>query len=181
MSWIKRQIPTAEMPRAARVPGLGSEYDNFLYAEIGAEPNGTLLSVLSVLARLNLDPWREAASLAQSPGEAAVQRLASLIAAIPDGPSVPAEPKTTAARLIALLPRRPLYSVPPRQSLRGFGTMTRPQAIVYAIIVLAMLVYGAVLLTGARSSPAPNGISHTSASSTTEGDTKSSEPKIIRK
>jgi hypothetical protein len=37
-----------------------AEFDNFLYASIGADRNGMPLSVLSALARLDLDPWEEA-------------------------------------------------------------------------------------------------------------------------
>lgn len=65
-----------------------------------------LLSVLSALARLNVDPWQEAAKLALLPGETATQKLAAIIAALPDGPSARRDPRTIAARLIALLPRR---------------------------------------------------------------------------
>ena len=39
---------------------LGREFQAFLYAPIGEEENGTTLSVLSALARLGLDPWKQA-------------------------------------------------------------------------------------------------------------------------
>jgi hypothetical protein len=41
------------------------------------------LSVLSALARLNLDPWHEAAELSDLPKDTAAQRLAALIALLP--------------------------------------------------------------------------------------------------
>jgi hypothetical protein len=59
---------------------LGAEFDDFLFAPIGKDRNGTPLSVLSALARLDIDPWQEADKLSQLPGETAVQRLTSLIA-----------------------------------------------------------------------------------------------------
>ena len=62
------------------------------------------LSVLSALARLDLDPWQEAAELAQLPRESATRRLASSIAALTDGPPLHLEHGIIAARLIALLP-----------------------------------------------------------------------------
>ncbi len=69
------------------------------------------LSVLSVLARFDVDPWQETISLARMPRERARERLAALIAAttidFASGPSV----ATTAARLIALLPQAPSYKV----------------------------------------------------------------------
>ena len=95
-----------EMTRSASVSLLGSEFDDFLFAPIGEDRNGMLLSVLSALARLDVDPWQEAAKLARLPWETATQSLASLIAALPDGPSAHLDPGTIAARLIALLPRR---------------------------------------------------------------------------
>jgi len=65
-----------------------------------------LVSVLSGLARLDVDPWQEAADLAQLPGETATQRLASLIGALRDGDPSYLDPRTIAMRLIALLPNR---------------------------------------------------------------------------
>jgi hypothetical protein len=89
------------------IPLPGSEFNDFLFAPIGEDGNGMLVSVLSGLARSDVDPWQEAARLAELPGETATQRLASLIGALPDrGASYP-ESRTIAARLVALLPRPP--------------------------------------------------------------------------
>jgi hypothetical protein len=73
-----------EMTRSASVSRLASEFDNFLFAPIGEDRNEVPLSVLSALARLDVDPWHEAANLARLPKETATQRLASLIAGLPD-------------------------------------------------------------------------------------------------
>ena len=62
----------------------GSEFNDFLFAPIGEDRNGMLVSVLSGLARSDVDPWQEAAKLAQLPGEAATKELAALIGALPD-------------------------------------------------------------------------------------------------
>ena len=56
------------MANPASVANLGSEFDAFLFAPIGEEKNGMLLSVVSALARLNIDPWQEAANLATLAG-----------------------------------------------------------------------------------------------------------------
>jgi len=77
------------------------------------------LSVLSALARLDIDPWLEAAELARLPRETATQRLASSIAALPEGPSAHLEHGTIAARLIALLPRQARACSGPSES-KGF-------------------------------------------------------------
>jgi hypothetical protein len=91
---------------AIHTAGYGSEFDEFLYASIAEEHNGTLLSVLSALARMNLDPWDEAARLAGLPRAAARQWLTTLIAAIPEGPLPRGDPGLLVERLVALLPRR---------------------------------------------------------------------------
>ena len=94
-----------EMKRTGSVFSLGSEFDDFLLAPIGDDNNGMQLSVLSALARLDVDPWEEAAALARLPRAAAASKLASRIAALPAGPSARPDPRTIAARLIPLLPR----------------------------------------------------------------------------
>ena len=73
------------MTHAALSPLIGPEFDQFLGASIGEDRNGTGLSVLSALARLDVDPWKEATSLARMPREAAAVRLSELIEALPLG------------------------------------------------------------------------------------------------
>jgi broad specificity phosphatase PhoE len=79
------------------------EFNDFLYAPIGAEENKMALSVLSALSRLNVDPWMEAAELSALPKDAAARRLASLIARLPGG-RAQADCAAIANRLIELLP-----------------------------------------------------------------------------
>jgi hypothetical protein len=109
-------MTTAPMP----VPG--SEFNDFLFAPIGEDRNGMLVSVLSGLARSDVDPWQEAAKLAQLPGEVATRELAALIGALPDRAASYPDPRTIATRLIALLPSRfgshggPQQAPPPRSA-----------------------------------------------------------------
>jgi hypothetical protein len=56
-----------------------SDYDGFLFEVIGKNSNGTPLSVLSVLARANVDPWKEAARLSALPKTIAEKALASML------------------------------------------------------------------------------------------------------
>lgn len=44
--------------------GLTTQFDSFLFAPVCDDPNGLQISVLSALARINRDPWKEAARLA---------------------------------------------------------------------------------------------------------------------
>jgi hypothetical protein len=92
-------------PRASN-SSLGSEYDNFLFAPIGDDRNGMTVSVVSLLGRMDLDPWEEAARLAGLSSDAAAQKLALLLRALPDQSMLQADPDGAATRLIALLPRR---------------------------------------------------------------------------
>jgi len=128
-----------EMTRSASISPLGPEFNDFLFAPIGEERNGMLLSVLSALARLDVDPWQEAAELAQLPRQTATQRLASLIAALPDGPSAHLDPGSIAARLIVLLPRGAGSNIASRETLLNDGALTNSRTIMYVIIMAFML------------------------------------------
>src|SRR5271168_41353 len=131
------------MARCTSISPLGSEFDNFLFAPIGEDRNGMLLSVLSALARLDVDPWAEADQLAQLPGETATQRLALLIAALPEGPSAHLDPGAVATRLIALLPRRASSDIPSRETLFTISAVNGPRGLIYAIVIFLAVVLGA--------------------------------------
>ena len=63
------------MTSAVSAFGHKSEFDPFLYAPVGEERNGMLLSVLSALARLDVDPWQEAAALTKMPAQDATAAI----------------------------------------------------------------------------------------------------------
>jgi hypothetical protein len=83
-----------------------SRFDRFLYASVCEERNGMQLSVLSTLARMNLDPWEEAARLATMPKAIAEETLASTLDNVGALSRNSMEAKAAAARLVQLLPRR---------------------------------------------------------------------------
>ncbi len=121
---------------------LGTEFNNFLFAPIGDDEKGMLVSVLSALARLNLDPWAEAADLARLPKETATRRLASLIAKLPQGALDHLDLSAASVRLIALLPRLTSFEVLPDQMSRRAGTAVtqrRPSAYVMAVVMIIVL------------------------------------------
>jgi hypothetical protein len=126
-----------------RFSQLGPEFDNFPFAPIGEDGNEMVLSVLSALARLDIDPWQEAAKLSELPGGAATQRLASLIAVLPDESSAYPDPATVAARLIALLPRPANPNIPLRATSFGAGGVTHPQAVMYVYVIFMVFALGA--------------------------------------
>ena len=83
-----------------------SEFNEFLYAVVGEEKSGIRLTVLSVLARIGLDPWREAARLSDLPREAATRALAAIVKALPEGDWKASDSWAIADRLVNSLPGR---------------------------------------------------------------------------
>jgi hypothetical protein len=51
----------------ARFLTLNAIYEEFLFASVCEDANGMRLSVISALARTNVDPWEEASRLAAMP------------------------------------------------------------------------------------------------------------------
>lgn len=82
-----------------------SEFNDFLFASVGEEESGAELSVLSALARLDMDPWSEAARLSELTREAATSALAATLQSLPDGGWKTSEIRSIAVRLVAHLPR----------------------------------------------------------------------------
>ena len=79
-------------------------YDNFLFAPVCEDRNGMRVSVLSALARMDVDPWEEAGRLATMPRAAAARMLASSLDLVFDKSWIPAGAGAIAARLVRLLP-----------------------------------------------------------------------------
>ncbi|MGA2495611.1 MAG: hypothetical protein ABSF67_22205 [Roseiarcus sp.] len=167
----RRESPVA-MTHAPLAPLIGAEFDKFLGAPIGEGRNGTPLSVLSALARLDVDPWQEAASLARMPVDAAATRLTALIAALPGAPTKDVPAMTIAADLVTLLPRVASFTVGPSDGVFAAGGAQQAQ-IRFALGALALMAMIALALSaslssapgnGAKPSAAPMGVT-TSASS----------------
>ena len=81
---------------------LQSQYDAFLFASLG--DIDVTPSVLSVLAREDVDPWQEAARLAELSPEQAINSLASKIWKSNSERWSPSDASILAVRLIGLLP-----------------------------------------------------------------------------
>ena len=158
------------MTYSASLPNLGSEFDGFLHATIGDDGNGMLLSVLSALARLGVDPWQEAASLASLPAPSAVARLTGLITALPREPSSHRDHESIAARLVALLPHG-AGSGGLKSALPGSGTAFDPHAVLRMIVINVLFVafmVGAQWFAAGYQAPAPTSDNlHSAAHATT--------------
>ena len=84
----------------------GSDYDAFLFAEVGEDRTGAAVTVLSALARLDLEPWTEARELARLGRDDAQVRLMTLFEATTDIPALALASEGRAAKLVSLLPKR---------------------------------------------------------------------------
>jgi hypothetical protein len=161
------------MARAAVLLNLASEFDDFLFAPIREDKNGTLLSVVSALARLDVDPWDEAAKLAEMSGEAATQRLSALLASLPTEPASDPDRRTIAARLVALLPRRMVVAGSEPKNAPRAEVLAKSPAAMYAIYYLIFMLF--ILLSqwlmGSRQAPVPIGEASTPSSATAAAPT----------
>jgi hypothetical protein len=126
-----------------------------------------LLTVVSALARLDLDPWQEAAKFAAMPRETATQRLASMIASVPDELSARREPGMIAARLIALLPHGARSGVTPRVPLDGIGAPANSWIVKYVVLVVAVMAIQC--LVAVFQPPTPVYDAHASTATTDPG------------
>jgi hypothetical protein len=150
----KNRLKTmSDMTHAMPIPVPGSEFNDFLFAPIGEDQNGMLVSVLSGLARSDVDPWQEAARLAQLPGESATRRLAALIGALPDRAVPFPDPRMIATRLIALLPRRSRFDFEPQQTLQRSLTVMNSRPWWISIAAMAF-VLGSQFLIASHQTPA---------------------------
>jgi hypothetical protein len=90
--------------QARTISRLNRDFEAFLYAPIDEDQGGMPVSVLSALARLDMDPWEEAERLAALPKCNAERRLAHLMTHFSGATLEPHDPEALATRLVELLP-----------------------------------------------------------------------------
>lgn len=160
----------------ARSPGfLGHEFNDFLFAPVGADRNGGNLSVVSALARMNLDPWAEAGKLAKLPEDIATQKLSLLIAELQEIPSARQESTKIAARLIALLPIALNVSGRPTVSSASVRKMTNSQSAFSIFLCALALILAVQVVMHSIQPPASRPVSHI-ASNPPNSDTSAKAP-----
>jgi hypothetical protein len=138
---------------------LGSEYDDFLFTSLGEDRNGLPLSVISLFARMNLDPWQEAGNLASLCAAAAARRLALSLDTLTDPALRPTNPEEMVLRLLALLPPHAPTAV--QAPLLAAGAVTAPDAgtriRTILFITTAIVLVGSQILGAHRYTPSPPG------------------------
>lgn len=132
-----------------------SPYDAFLFASAGTDANGVEISTLSAFARLDLDPWAEAATLAHLPAPAAVDRLAALLASLPES-GAHGDCRIVAGTLVDQLPSpaQAQRQAPMPRNASSPEPVTKTYSRPLVIIILVGLALGAQWLAAADRHPA---------------------------
>jgi hypothetical protein len=141
-------MKVADMKKRAPLSHPALKYTAFLFEPLGDDRNGVPLALASILGRMSLDPWSEAASLAAMPAAQAARKLASLIEAMPDNSLLRPESNTLAERLIKLLPVLPAPSKPAVAVTEPFAHVEANQRRPLVTYLVWIVVIG-ILLVGA--------------------------------
>jgi hypothetical protein len=138
---------------------LGSEFDDFLFTPLGEDRNGLPLSVVSLFARMNMDPWQEAGKLAALSADAAAKRLTQSLDTLTDPALRPANPGETVLRLLALLPPHAATAVEAPLPAASAVTAPDPGARIRTILFIAtaILLVGSQILGAHRYQSTPPG------------------------
>ena len=139
------------------------KYNEFLFAPICEKSNGMRLSVLSALARMNVDPWEEATRLAEMPNTIAEGALVSTLDLIPNKSWEPSEIKVIAARLIRLLPQRNEASTTAAKDIAA----VRAKRTSYFLLCVAIAIS---ILSSHHQAPTTNAVDSTTKSVATSAD-----------
>ncbi len=107
-----RNFLLMQLPRPSALRPLGADFDRFLYAHVGADGDGGVLTVISALARLGFDPWEQAAILARLPLDKAARALSALLAKLLAASGEPPDLMPLANQLVSLLPRESSRDMP---------------------------------------------------------------------
>lgn len=136
-----------------------SGLEAFLYADVGAETNGSTLTILSILARLGKDPWMEAARWATLPKAIVIETLAQSIAEMPLTPAALAGAQENAVRLVQLLPTNTQHQWRSSATSSAIAeTSPLPVTILYCALAVGLAL--SVLLMPRPSSNSPAMASH---------------------
>ncbi len=125
---------------------LNRAFNDFLYSPVSEDSDQMPVSVLSALARKDIDPWEEAAQLSQMPRASAIARLTTMISPAGSDSSVRTRAKLTAARLIELLPNPPLLGVPLPDGIDfpklHYDRLKVVALMTVAVVLIALAVFG---------------------------------------
>ncbi len=127
------------------------EFDRFLQASVGEDRNGYAVTVLSTLARLGLDPWKETAELVSLGRDAARARLGTLLARFRDVPALASDHGRIARDLSLLLPEGPTSG--PLQRAASTVADGRPgtSGSIWAVLAIIFVLFQMFMVSGSGS------------------------------
>lgn len=120
--------------------GQDPQFEPFLYAPLGEDRRGSRVTVLSMLARLGVDPWSEASELSRLPVVAARQRLEALMTRFHDVPTPVSDRSRIVLGLLDLLPRRATTASAPQDGTSAKLPLPSQGSLIYWIIAAALFV-----------------------------------------
>ncbi len=111
---------------------LSDPFRLFLHSGLWIDRDKTPLSILSALARLEVDPWEEAAQLTVPAQRSASAKLTSMLANLPDGPAIRGDLDAICVRSLSLL------SLPANRELSNATAPVAPPAQSSAFLFLVL-------------------------------------------
>ena len=133
------------MTLPARFSLLHSDLNDFLFASVGDQQNGMPLNVVSALARLDVDPWEEAARLARLPKSLAADALEPMIARLPIFRQQQSDNLVITQRLVELLPAGQQAALPTQEETGATEKKYFDAMMVLACLALVAIALYAVL------------------------------------
>ncbi|SFA69306.1 hypothetical protein SAMN05421688_0109 [Poseidonocella pacifica] len=134
------------MAQATTQLGQDPKYERFLHAPLGEDRRGSIVTVLSMFARLGVDPWTEASKLSKLPESAARQRLEELMARFHDVSTPAPDRGRIVQKLLAFLPRPAASASSTSDSARGRFAFPSQGSPIYWILAAALLLGWGVML-----------------------------------
>lgn len=116
------------------------EFERFLHASVGEDRNGYAVTVLSTLARLGLDPWKETAELVTLGREEARARLGTLLVRFRDVPALASDHGRVARDLSQLLPEGQTSDSLKRAASTVTGDRPGTSGAIWAVLAIIFLL-----------------------------------------
>jgi hypothetical protein len=121
-----------------------SNFEEFLFSDIGVQQNGVPLTILSLFARAGLDPWAEAERLSRMSRSAAISHMVTEINRAQVYCRIHADVGELAKKLVARLPSHE-PARPVGMTIGGTGfegiPMVALMILFCAILMLGLLVF----------------------------------------
>ncbi len=124
------------------------EFERFLHASVGEDRNGYVVTVLSTLARLDLDPWKETAELVTLGRDAARARLGTLLARFRDVPTLASDHGRVARDLSQLLPESPTSGTLKRAASTVADGRLGKNGGIWAVIAIIFVLFQMFMVGG---------------------------------